>query len=510
MKKTLKGLLAIRKFQETAPETPGIYRMLDADGRVLYIGKAKNLKKRIRNYTELARLSDRIRNMVVETRSVEVIRTNTENEALILEQNLIKQQDPKFNILLKDDKSYPYLTISKEEFPKVAKFRGDKNSASHFFGPFPSATSVTESLKIMQSVFGLRTCSASYFKNRRNPCLLYQIKKCSGPCCGKISREEYARSAESAIAFLKGRSRTLIDELSKKMQEASAVKDYEAAMSCRDKIGYLNQMLKKSTLASVDADADVVALVGIDGAYRIEVLFSRASVTEGNLSYSPAGAKGASDAEILSAFLEHFYVDREIPKQIITNVELGEARDELAETLSGLKGAKVEIAVPRRGGRKLLLETVVKNGRAKLEQSLIESLNARKYMDGLQKLFGLPGPPERIDVFDNSHIFGTSKIGAMIVAGPSGFRKTDYRKYNISSAVKGDDYRMMQEVLSRRYARAKAENTLPGLIILDGGKPQLDAAAQVLGRLGLNIPLVGIAKTEGHDAGGETLVMNGR
>ena len=513
MQKTLTGLQTIREFHKNTPQTPGVYRMFNADGKVLYVGKAKNLHKRIKNYTDLDGLTDRIKKMITETRSMEIIQTNTEHEALLLEQDLIKQLKPKYNIMLTDDKSYPYLTISRQEIPRLGKFRGDKNSLNHFFGPFPSGLAVNESIKLIQSIFGLRTCKDSMFKNRTTPCLLYQIHKCSAPCCGKISPQSYRLKVAEAIRFLKGNNRAIIDSLSAEMQSASKRQEYELAATYRDKIAYINQILKKSTLSAVDGKTDIIALIEKDNQFEIEVLFSRNSITTGQYSYFPTHTDNATNTEILSSFIEHFYLDRDIPQTILTNIALpDDIRTELSEQLSTARGnTHVEIDTPQRGEKKKLVDTIVSNATLHLERKFIEESNNKQYMEDLAKLFELKRPPRRIDVFDNSHIFGTDKIGAMIVAGPTGFQKNNYRKYNIRANIAGDDYKMMEEVLTRRYTRAKTENTLPDLILVDGGRGQLDVANMVIRELELEdqVAIVGIAKGENRNAGEETLYQRG-
>ena len=505
MNKNAKGLEIIQKFHTTTPKSAGVYRMFDENDKVLYVGKAKNLYNRIKNYTDLNGLSERIKKMISETRRMEIIQTNTENEALIVEQDLIKKLNPKYNILLKDDKSYPYLTISKEEFPRLGKFRGDKNSSFHFFGPFPSSLAVNEGIKIIQTMFGLRTCRDTVFKNRQTPCLLYQIKRCSGPCCLKILPAEYRAQVDKAISFLKGENKQIIDELSAKMQNASKNRDYETAITYRDKISYLNQILKKSTFSSLDTDTDIICIVQRDNIFEVEVFFSRHSIICGNFSYFPTKTQNATAEEIFAEFIEQFYLERDIPKLILTNIDTSTIKTELEETLSTTKGQKVEIETPQKGEKKKIVDNITENAKSHLEHKFITEINQKKYMDDLQQLFNLKTSPKRVDVFDNSHTFGTNKIGAMIVVGPKGFQKDNYRKYNIKSDILGDDYKMMEEVLTRRYTRAKTENTLPDLIIVDGGKGQLDIAHHVLRRLDLTTPLVGIAKGENRNAGEETL-----
>ncbi|MDR3126206.1 MAG: excinuclease ABC subunit UvrC [Rickettsiales bacterium] len=494
-----KGVEIVREFWAAAPEKPGVYRMFGADGRVLYVGKAKNLKNRIKSYTDPARLSDRIAKMVSETASMKAVETLTENEALILEQDLIHQLRPKYNIIMRDDKSYPFLTISRDDFPRLGKFRGIKNSRLRFFGPFPSGLALNEGIKIIQAVFKLRTCADAFFRNRRTPCLLYQIKKCSAPCCGRISRDAYAASAAGAVRFLEGKSDALVEDLAARMDEASGAKEYEDAIFYRNQIEYLNQILKRSSLSALPSDTDIVCLVRRDDAAAIEVLFSRNSIIHGDFSYALKSPPSATDAEILSEFLEVFYAERDVPKLILANVAPPEG--------FAVPGARIE--VPSRGDKRSALDTVLANGEAKLARRLLAEGACRKYIARLAEIFGLAQNISRIDLFDNSHISGTSKVGAMVVAGPEGFRKDDYRLYNIKTVRGGDDFAMMEEVLTRRYARAISEGALPDLVIVDGGKIQVEFAHHALARLSLDIPIIGIAKTAGHDKGNETLYMFG-
>ena len=502
----------IDKLLSTVPHNPGCYLMKDKQGCIIYVGKSKNLKNRLSSYFKQSHTGKTMM-LVREIDHFEYIVTNTEMESLLLEINLIKKYTPKYNILYRDDKSYPYLTISRQEIPRLGKFRGDKNSLNHFFGPFPSGLAVNESIKLIQSIFGLRTCKDSMFKNRTTPCLLYQIHKCSGPCCGKISPTQYRLQVAETIRFLKGNNKAIIDSLSAKMQQASKALEYELAATYRDKISYINQILKKSTLSSVDGKTDIIALIEKDGQFEIEVLFSRNSITTGQYSYFPTHTDDASAPEVLASFIEHFYLDRDIPQTILTNIPLSnETRNELEEQLSTTKNnTHVTIETPQRGEKKTLVETIVSNATLHLERKFIEESNNKQYMEDLAKLFELRRPPRRIDVFDNSHIFGTDKIGAMIVAGPTGFQKDNYRKYNIRADIAGDDYKMMEEVLTRRYTRAKSENTLPDLILVDGGRGQLDIANMVIRELELEdrVAIVGIAKGENRNAGEETLYQRG-
>ncbi|MBR4316856.1 MAG: excinuclease ABC subunit C, partial [Alphaproteobacteria bacterium] len=395
MQKNLIGLEIIRNFHKNTPNSPGVYRMFDENKKVLYVGKAKNLHKRIKNYTDLDGLSERIQKMILETRSMEIIQTHTENEALLLEQDLIKQLHPKYNILLRDDKTYPYLTITKEDIPKLGKFRGDKNSSAYFFGPFPSGLAVNESIKMIQSVFGLRTCKDTMFHNRQTPCLLYQIKKCSGVCCGKITPAKYKRNVDDAISFLNGENRDVIDNLSKEMRKASDERNYEKAIIYRDKITYLNQILKRNTLSAIDGKTDIIALITKGNSFEIEVLFSRNSVTCGQYSYFPEHTKDMENDEILTSFIEQFYSDHEIPDTIITNIDIKD-KEELEETLSSLKKTKVQIEIPKIGDKKKVLDTVIQNANLHLERKFLEERDNRHYMEELAKLFELKAPPKRI------------------------------------------------------------------------------------------------------------------
>jgi len=477
----------ISAVAKQAPSSPGVYRMFGKNGELLYVGKAKNLAARIKSYAEKGTLSDRIAKMVEETRRMELVRTSTETEALLLEQDFIKRLKPKYNIVMRDDKSYAYLALSKGNFPRIYKYRGAKNSGARFFGPFPNGGALAESLKIMQDIFKLRTCSDSYFRNRARPCLLHQIKKCSAPCTGAISGENYSARATEACSFLKGRDDALMKRLSAKMEAASAAGEFEEAIYYRDQIAHLNQMLKKSPLSGFSEDTDVIALAREGNKAAIEVMFSRSSAMAGNFSYEPTNIDGATDEEIMAAFLDEFYLERERPKSILSNVALEET------------------AVPERGDKKRALDIVLANAKAKLEQRGSQE----EHLRSLAKLLGL-GDIKRIDVFDNSHISGAAKVGAMIVAGSTGFQKDNYRRYDIKTVVGGDDFGMMEEVLTRRYTRAKEENTLPSLVILDGGEPQLVVARKVLAKLDLDLPLLGIAKTEGHDKGNETLIFGAK
>ena len=472
--------------------------MYAADGRLLYVGKAKDLAVRLRSYLDAGRLSARIAKMVSEVARVELAVVPTESQALVLEQDLIKRLRPKYNILLRDDKSYPFLVITRGAVPRLGKYRGARNKSAHFFGPFPDGTAVAEAVRILEAAFRLRTCRDSIFANRSRPCLLWQIKKCSAPCCGKISSEDYEASVRGAVEFLKGKNPALLETLGEKMQEAAEAHDYEAAIALRDQISSLSQVLKVSPLANIGESADVVALARAGEAIAIEVMFSRNFIITGDFTYFVESAGDANDPEIIGEFLESFYSEREAPKVVLTNIA-GVVFD----------GAKVE--VPTSGVKAEAVRNVVKNGEAKLERRLLNEKAAEKYLAELQELLGLATPIERIDVFDNSHISGSFKVGAVISAGARGFIKNLYRKYDIKSTEVGDDFAMMREVLTRRLTRCRDEGALPSLVMIDGGEPQMRAARTVLSLLDMaDLPLLGFAKTEGHDAGNETLLFDGR
>ncbi len=497
MLKNLKGIDLIKKIHEKAPRNPGVYRMIGENGDVLYVGKAKNLYNRIKNYTDLNGKSARIQQMILNTYDLKIITTETEHDALLLEQDLIKQLHPKYNIMLMDNKMYPYLCITKEDIPRIFKYRGVKNKHNNFFGPFPSVYAVDESIKMIQKIFRLRSCKNSVMNNRTKPCLLYQIKMCSGICCQKITIDDYMGDVKKSLSFLNGNSNDIIDELSHKMLSASQEQNYEDAAIYRDKISYLNKILKKRIISNLTDKIDIIAIAKENNKYAIEILQTNNGIVLSQYSFFPTINTETEDTEIFNWFIGEFYIDKIKPNLIITNIKTNDTYE------------NIKIESPQQGDKKKLVAQIYSNAVLNLHNHLLEKGQTKQYLDKIVKLFSLSKPIKRIDVFDNSHIFGTDKVGVMIVAGLNGFQKKDYRKYNIQSDIVGDDYAMMYEVLNRRYKRAKIENTLPDLIVVDGGKGQLEIANNIIDNLNLDVPIIGIAKGENRNAGEETLYKKG-
>ncbi len=515
-----RGVLVIQANLRTMPAGPGVYRMLSASGDVLYVGKAKSLKKRVASYTHLDRLSLRIRRMVSETAGMEVVTTHTEAEALLLESNLIKRMMPRYNILLKDDKSFPYLLITGDhDWPRVLKHRGARGRAGEYFGPFASAGAVNQTLGALERAFLLRSCSDSVFAHRTRPCLMYQIKRCSGPCAGRIERDEYLTLVSEARDFLSGHSRRIQKDWVDKMEAASAALDYELAAVYRDRIRALARIQAHQDINPHNVEeADVIALHQAGGATSVQVFFFRAGCNFGNRAYFPVHAGDDEPGAVLGAFIGQFYADRPPPAEILTNIAPTES-DLIALALSEKAGHKVRLHVPQRGDRVRLIEHALDNAREALGRRLAETGAHAKLLQGVADLFGLDQAPSRIEVYDNSHIQGSHPVGAMIVAGPEGFAKNAYRKFNIRSEdlSPGDDFAMMREVLERRFRRAIAEDPArergvwPDLVLIDGGRGQLDAVLRVLADLGIeDLAVVGIAKGEDRDAGRERFFLPGR
>ncbi|MFT8895695.1 MAG: excinuclease ABC subunit UvrC [Acetobacter sp.] len=511
----LTGVEVIQTALKTMPLSPGVYRMINAKGEVLYVGKARALKKRVTSYTQLSRLPERLRRMVSETASMEIVTTHTEAEALLLEANYIKRMKPRFNILLRDDKSYPWLMLTGgHEFPQLAKHRGKMDKSSSYWGPFASAWAVNQTINILQRVFQLRTCSDSVFSSRTRPCLLFQIKRCSAPCVDRISREDYAGLVRQAKEFLAGEGATLKAEFAQEMEQAAEALDYERAAVLRDRIRALASM-QDSTVVNPSSirDADVIAVWQTAGQACIQVFFIRGGRNNGNRAFYPAHTKDETDADILAAFLAQFYDDKPPPALLLVNRELEEA-PLLSEALGIKRGHKVEILRPQRGERREVVEHAETNAREALERKLAESAGQAKLLDGVAKVFGLDEPPNRIEVYDNSHIMGTNPYGVMIVGGPEGFDRRSYRKYSIKSGITpGDDFGMMREVLERRFGRALKEAAeqgreksadWPDVLLIDGGAGQLSAVQGVLDSLGVrDVKLVSIAKGPDRNAGRE-------
>ncbi|SOC14828.1 excinuclease ABC subunit UvrC [Thalassospira xiamenensis] len=509
-----RGVEAIKHALKTMPGSAGVYRMIDDKDRVLYVGKAKNLKKRVVAYTRLMQLPIRIARMVAQTVRMEIITTHTEAEALLLESNLIKKLKPRYNILLRDDKSFPYILITEDhDYPRIVKHRGARAKDGSCFGPFASAWAVNNTINHLQRAFLLRSCTDAVFANRSRPCLLYQIKRCSAPCVDRVAKAEYDGLVDICRDFLTGRSQKILKQLEADMLAASERMDFEQAAMYRDRIRALSQIRSHQdiNLEGVE-EADVIALHHEGGQSCVQVFFFRSGSNYGNRSYFPRHEQGAEIPEILSAFVGQFYADKPAPKQVLLSHEI--EGQELVETaLSINNNRKITLQVPKRGGRRKLVEHAMNNAKDALGRRMAESASQRKLLEDLADKLELDGTPERIEVYDNSHIQGTNMVGGMIVAGPEGFMKSAYRKFNIKGDIApGDDFAMMREVLTRRFARAQKEDpdrengTWPDLCLIDGGLGQLGVALEVLEDLGIeDVMLVGVAKGVDRNAGKEVL-----
>ena len=507
------GFEVIAGYLRQIDNSPGVYRMLDEKGAVLYVGKARNLKKRVSNYAKPGGHSGRIARMISETRSMMFLTTTTETEALLLEQNLIKQLKPRYNVLLRDDKSFPNILVSQEhDFPQIKKHRGAKKEKGSYYGPFASAGAVNRTLNQLQKVFLLRNCSDATFDARTRPCLLYQIKRCSAPCVGRISAEGYGELVTDAERFLQGRSTQMQENLAADMAAASEAMEFERAAALRDRIRALTQVQQAQGInpRSV-AEADVVALHMDGGQACVQVFFIRAHQNWGNRDFYPRTGSGADEAEVLQAFLAQFYDTKDPPRQILLSHGVEDA-DLLTEAFSAKAGRKVELAVPQRGEKAELVEHAARNARESLGRKMSESAAQGKLLRGLAEAFDLPAPPSRIEIYDNSHIQGAHAVGAMVVAGPEGWIKSQYRKFNIKSTeiTPGDDFGMMKEVLTRRFKRLLKEDpdrqseAWPDLLLIDGGAGQLSAVLEIMGDAGVDdIPVVGVAKGVDRNAGKE-------
>jgi excinuclease ABC subunit C len=507
------GHEVIQDHLKTLDGSPGVYRMLNAASEVLYVGKARNLKARVSNYARPSGHSGRIARMIHETASMMFLTTRTELEALLLEQNLIKQLKPRYNVLLRDDKSFPNILISSEHpYPQIKKHRGKKSEKGAYFGPFASAGAVNRTLNQLQKVFLLRNCSDSMFESRTRPCLQYQIKRCSAPCVEKISREGYATLVADATRFLEGKTTSVQADLAKAMTEASAAMEFERAAALRDRIKALTQVQQTQGINPQGvAEADVVALHLEHGQACVQVFFIRANQSWGNRDFYPKTGAGAEEPEIMEAFLTQFYDDKDPPRLILLSHPVDNP-DLVAEALAIRAGRKVELAVPMRGEKAELVENAARNARESLARRMAESTTQNKLLVGLAEAFDLDTPPQRIEVYDNSHIQGTNAVGGMIVAGADGFLKSQYRKFNIKSdaGANSDDFGMMKEVLTRRFERLLKEDPerksdmWPDLLLIDGGQGQVSAVAEIMNELGVeDIPMVGVAKGIDRDAGKE-------
>jgi excinuclease ABC subunit C len=552
----LAGAEVIKRFWKTLPNSPGVYRMLDKAGEVLYVGKAKKLKARVASYARGQGHSNRIARMIAETTAMEFVVTETETEALLLETNYIKQFRPRFNVLMRDDKSFPYILITGDHAaPQIVKHRGARNRKGEYYGPFASAWAVKRTIDALQKAFLLRTCTDSYFANRTRPCLLHQIKRCAGPCTNEVSMGDYAELVSEAKGFLSGKSQAVREHMAREMQEASKALEFEKAARFRDRIAALSATGGSQDInAQTVEEADVFAIAEHEGQFCIEVFFFRMFQNWGNRAYFPKAHASLTKAEVLDAFMAQFYDDKPVPRLILLSEDIENA-ELLVEAFSTRAGRRIEIARPQRGEKKDLVAHAMKNATEELSRRLADSATQTKLMAALAQAFGLPNPPRRIEVYDNSHISGTNAVGGMIVAGVEGFRKQHYRIFNIKSTeiTPGDDFGMMREVLERRFSRLVKEDgesapsgrdegpgedalvspgpssgaarhllpaksgekdefpAWPDLVLIDGGKGQLEVARAALEALGItDVPLVGVAKGADRDAGRETFIMPGR
>ncbi|MBK7161023.1 MAG: excinuclease ABC subunit UvrC [Sphingomonadales bacterium] len=504
------GVAAIRNVWKTLPAKPGVYRMHDARGDVLYVGKARALRNRVTNYTQVDRLPNRLRRMVSLTRSMTIVTTNSEAEALLLEAQLIKRYRPAYNVLLRDDKSFPFILLRADhDFPRIQKHRGARRHKGEYYGPFASAGSVNVTLNALEKLFLLRSCTDSFFNNRDRPCLLYQIKRCSAPCVGRIDKAGYAELVADAKAFLGGKSTAVQAKLAKEMEGAAEALDFERAAMVRDRLKALTFIQGSQAInAAGIGDADIFALAHKQGVIGIQAFFIRGGQNWGHRAFFPSHIQDSSEEEVLTLVLAQFYEEVPPARLLLLDRDLPEA-DLLAEALSERAGRKVEIAVPQRGDRTRLVAQAKRNAEEALDRRLAETTTQGKLLREVAELFDLSEPPQRIEIYDNSHIQGSNALGAMVVAGPEGFIKGQYRKFNIKQAATDDDFAMMREVMERRFARAQEEDPdrdkgeWPDLVLIDGGKGQVSAVREVFERLGIeDVPFIGIAKGPHHGRDG--------
>src|SRR5215475_11020294 len=543
------GRTAILAHARHAPAAPGVYRMFDAAGEVLYVGKAKNIRKRVVAYARPTGHDTRIERMIAATVSLEFITTATETEALLLEANLIKRLRPRFNVLMRDDKSFPYILLTGDHpAPQIMKHRGARTRPGDYFGPFASAQAVHRTLTALQRAFLIRSCSDAVYESRTRPCLLHQIKRCSAPCTAEISLDDYAVLVREAKSFLSGRSQAVRQELAREMENAAEALDFERAAAYRDRLAALSAIQAHQGINPRGVtEADVFAAYQQGGFTCIQVFFFRTGQNWGNRAYFPRADRALAAADVLGSFLAQFYDDKPCPGTILISEDIPD-RALLAEALTTKSGHRVEVVVPQRGEKKELVDHALANAREALGRKLAETSSQHRLLAAVAETFGLPQPPRRIEIYDNSHIQGSNAVGAMVVAGLEGFRKNQYRKFNIRTAqlAPGDDYAMMREVLTRRFKRLAeaapgreaqlvgvqqvAESPLldvlpaapppaarddddalwPDLVLIDGGQGQLTAARETLAALGLDVPLVAIAKGPERDAGNESFHMHGR
>ncbi len=508
------GIAAIRNVWKTLPAKPGVYRMHDARGDVLYVGKARALKNRVSNYTQVDRLPQRLKRMVAQTRSMTIVTTNSEAEALLLEAQLIKRYRPAYNVLLRDDKSFPFILLRADHtFPRIQKHRGARRAKGNYYGPFASAGSVNQTLNALQKLFLLRSCNDSFFNNRDRPCLLYQIKRCSAPCVDRITPEAYGELVSDAKAFLSGKSTGVQAKLALQMESAATNLDFESAAIMRDRLKALT-FIQGSQAINADGvgDADIFALAAKNGVMCIQAFFIRGGQNWGHRSFFPVHTADVPEDEVLASFMIQFYEDVPPPRTILVDREPAECAL-LSEALCERLGSKVTIAVPQRGDRVRLITQASRNAVEALERRQAESTTQGRLLQEVADLFELPEPPKRIEVYDNSHIQGTNALGAMIVAGPEGYQKGQYRKWNIKNpdTAPGDDFAMMREVFTRRFGRAVEEDpdrteNWPDLVLIDGGKGQMSAVKAALEEIGVEgVPLIAIAKGPDHGREGREI-----
>ena len=511
------GVATIRRVVKTLPLKPGVYRMIDASGDVLYVGKARTLKNRVTNYTQVTRLPRRLQRMVSQTRSMEIVTTNSEAEALLLEAQLIKRYRPPYNVLLRDDKSFPFILLRADhDFPRISKHRGARVAKGSYYGPFASAGAVNATLNALQKVFLLRSCTDSFFSNRDRPCLLYQIKRCSAPCVGRIDGPGYAELVEDAKGFLSGRTQEAQKKLAEAMTAAAEAMDFETAAVLRDRLKALTFIQGSQAINAEGAtsEADVIAMATDGGAMCVQIFFIRGGQNWGHRSFFPGHTEGVDEAEVLQSFLAQLYEELPPPKELLLDRTLPEA-ELLGQALSAKAGRKVVLRHAQRGPAKKLVEQAQRNAEEAIQRRRAETTTQGKLLRELAEIFDLDGPPGRIEIYDNSHIQGTNALGAMVVAGPEGFMKGQYRKFNMKdeAITPGDDFAMMKAMLHRRFARLEAEDpdkesgTWPDLCLIDGGKGQVSAVVAALAELGVDVPIVGVAKGPDRNAGRETFYL---
>ena len=519
-----RGVAVIKRHWKNAPNGPGVYRMIAEDGEVLYVGKAKSVRKRVASYTRLAGHVNRIARMIAQTADMVFISVETETDALLLEANLIKQLKPRFNVLMRDDKSFPYILIARDhEAAQIGKHRGARNRKGDYFGPFASVWAVNRALNALERAFLLRSCADSFYENRTRPCLLYQIKRCAGPCTGEISIPDYNVLVQEAKDFLTGKSRAVRERLAQEMTEAAEALEFERAARLRDRISALSAIQGAQGInPRTVEEADVFAIAKEAGRFCIEAFFFRAYQNWGNRAYFPRADKSLSEEEVLSSFLAQFYGEHPSAPLVLLSHKI-EDQDVLADALYVRMKKRVEVLTPRRGEKRELVEHALTNARQTLGRKLAEDQSQERLLAALGTLFALPAPPRRIEVYDNSHTGGQQAIGAMVVAGPGGFMKQHYRTFNIAGdeITPGDDYAMMRQVLTRRFARLAKESEAetdpeafpqkPDIVLIDGGRGQFDAAREALSASGVaGVKIVGVAKGADRNAGRETFFVEGR